>query len=150
MTQTKSILVLNGPNLNMLGTREPDLYGTTTLEMIEADCVKRGKALGLEVTCQQSNDEGTLVTLIQQAIGTYDAIIFNAAAYTHTSVALRDALAMFNGISVEVHISNVYKRDDFRHKSLLAGVVTGVISGFGAASYAAAITAVHENLSQKQ
>ncbi|MGC6529907.1 MAG: type II 3-dehydroquinate dehydratase [Candidatus Puniceispirillaceae bacterium] len=150
MTQTKSILVLNGPNLNMLGTREPDLYGTTTLAMIEADCVKRGKALGLEVTCQQSNDEGTLVTLIQQAIGTYDAIIFNAAAYTHTSVALRDALAMFNGISVEVHISNVYKRDDFRHKSLLAGVVTGVISGFGAASYAAAITAVHENLSQKQ
>ena len=150
MTQTKSILVLNGPNLNMLGTREPDLYGTTTLAMIEADCVKRGKALGLEVTCQQSNDEGTLVTLIQQAIGTYDAIIFNAAAYTHTSVALRDALAMFNGISVEVHISNVYKRDDFRHKSLLAGVVTGVISGFGAASYAAAITAVYENLSQKQ
>ena len=149
MTQMKSILVLNGPNLNMLGTREPELYGTTTLAMIEADCVEKGKELGFDVTCQQSNDEGALVTLIQQAIGTYDAIILNAAAYTHTSVALRDALAMFDGISVEVHISNVYKRDDFRHKSFLAGVVTGVISGFGAASYAAAITAIHEYLGQK-
>ena len=133
----------------MLGTREPEHYGTTTLADIEEACIALANANGYDCVCAQSNHEGELVTYIQQAAGTHEAIIFNAGAYTHTSVALRDALANYQGLSVEVHISNVYKREAFRHKSLLAPVVTGVISGFGAASYHAAICAVDELLSAK-
>lgn len=146
MTKQTSLLILNGPNLNMLGTREPALYGTTTLAMIEENCIALAQANGHDCTCFQSNHEGTLVEQIQKAIGTYDAIIFNAGAYTHTSIALRDALSMYDGISIEVHISNVYKREAFRHKSMLADVVTGVVAGFGAASYHAAIVAADELL----
>ena len=148
MSDTTSILILNGPNLNMLGTREPEIYGTTTLAMIEEACTALGRANGYEVTCFQSNHEGELVTKIQQAKGRHAAIIFNAGAYTHTSVALHDALGIYDGISIEVHISNVHKRETFRHHSYLSGVVTGVIAGFGAASYTAAMTAVDELLSQ--
>lgn len=150
MTTKKSILVLNGPNLNMLGTREPELYGTTTLAMIEDSCAALADANGYDYACAQSNHEGELVTLIQQANGVHDAIIFNAGAYTHTSVALRDALSLYQGISIEVHISNVYKREAFRHKSMLAGVVTGVIAGFGATSYSVAMAAADELLSQDE
>ena len=148
MSDNASILILNGPNLNLLGRREPEHYGTTTLAMIEDSCRALASANGYECDCFQSNEEGALVSQIQQAAGQYDAIIFNAGAYTHTSVALRDALSFYKGISIEVHISNVYKREEFRHKSLLAGVVTGVIAGFGPASYSAAITVADELLSQ--
>ena len=148
MSDKKSILILNGPNLNLLGTREPEHYGTTSLAMIEEACTTLAQANGYECACAQSNHEGELVTFIQQAIGTHDAIIFNAGAYTHTSVALRDALSNYPGIAIEVHLSNVYKREEFRHKSLLAPVMSGVIAGFGPASYYAAISAVDELLSQ--
>ena len=147
MSKKKSILILNGPNLNMLGTREPEYYGTTTLAMIEDNCTALASANGYDCACFQSNHEGELVTQIQQASYVHDAIIFNACAYTHTSIALRDALSMYKGISIEVHISNVYQRESFRHKSMIAGVVTGVVAGFGASSYTAALTAVDELLS---
>ena len=131
----------------MLGTREPEYYGTTTLAMIEDNCTALASANGYDCACFQSNHEGELVTQIQQASDLHDAIIFNAGAYTHTSIALRDALSMYKGISIEVHISNVYQRESFRHKSMIAGVVTGVVAGFGASSYTAALTAVDELLS---
>ena len=134
----------------MLGTREPALYGTTSLAMIEENCTNLAAANGYECACYQSNHEGELVTHIQQAQGVHDAIILNAGAYTHTSIALRDALSMYEGIAIEVHISNVYQRESFRHKSMIAGVVTGVIAGFGASGYVAAITAIDELLSQSQ
>lgn len=148
MSENKSILILNGPNLNMLGTREPEHYGTMSLAMIEEACTSLARANGYDCAFFQSNHEGELVTQIQQAMTVHDAIIFNAGAYTHTSVALRDALSNYTGVSVEVHLSNVYKREEFRHKSLLAPVVTGVIAGFGASSYYAAISVVDELLSQ--
>ena len=131
----------------MLGTREPEYYGTTTLAMIEDNCTALASANGYDCACFQSNHEGELVTQIQQSSDLHDAIIFNAGAYTHTSIALRDALSMYKGISIEVHISNVYQRESFRHKSMIAGVVTGVVAGFGASSYTAALTAVDELLS---
>ena len=131
----------------MLGTREPEYYGTTTLAMIEDNCTALALANGYDCACFQSNHEGELVTQIQQSSDLHDAIIFNAGAYTHTSIALRDALSMYKGISIEVHISNVYQRESFRHKSMIAGVVTGVVAGFGASSYTAALTAVDELLS---
>ena len=131
----------------MLGTREPEYYGTTTLAMIEDNCTALASANGYDCACFQSNHEGELVTQIQQASDVHDAIIFNAGAYTHTSIALRDALSMYKGISIEVHISNVYQRESFRHKSMIAGAVTGVVAGFGASSYTAALTAVDELLS---
>ena len=148
MTHKTSILILNGLNLNMLGTREPEHYGSTTLAMIEENCVALAQANGHDCVCFQSNHEGTLVEQIQNATGQHDAIILNAGAYTHTSIALRDALSLYDGIAVEVHISNVYKREDFRHKSYLSDVVRGVIAGFGASSYHAAIVAVDELLAE--
>ena len=148
MSKTKSILILNGPNINLLGKREPEIYGSTTLAEIEDSCTALAQANGYDCACFQSNHEGELVTQIQKAAGTHDAIIFNAGAYTHTSIALRDALSFYDGVSIEVHISNVYQRETFRHKSLIAGVVTGVIAGFGAASYSTAIAAVDELLSK--
>ena len=149
MSKKTSILILNGPNLNMLGTREPEHYGTMTLASIEDSCSALAAANGYACECFQSNHEGELVSKIQEAIGTHQAIIFNAGAYTHTSVALRDALSNYDGVSVEVHLSNVYKREEFRHKSLLAPVVSGVIAGFGASSYKAALCVVDELLSQE-
>ena len=129
------ILFLNGPNLNLLGTRQPEIYGRTTLADIEALVRERAVRLGAEVEFRQTNQEGELVTWIQQARGRVDAIVLNAAAYTHTSVALRDAIAAAEIPTVEIHISNIHAREEFRHRSLIAAVCHGQISGFGANSY---------------
>jgi 3-dehydroquinate dehydratase-2 len=129
------VLVLHGPNLNLLGTRDPAIYGTTTLAEIDAELARRAAARGAEVECVQSNHEGELVTLIQQARGRVDAIVMNPAAYTHTSIALRDALEAVALPAVEVHLSNLHARESFRHVSLTAARCVGQISGFGAQSY---------------
>ena len=129
------ILFLNGPNLNLLGQREPDKYGHLTLAEIEAKVRQRAKALGVEVDFRQSNLEGELVTWIQQAKGQFQTIVLNAAAYTHTSVALRDAIVAVSIPTIEIHLSNIHAREEFRHKSLIAAVCRGQISGFGAFSY---------------
>jgi len=136
-----NILVLNGPNLNLLGEREPSVYGTTTLKDIEKLVRQRASALSAQVDFRQSNLEGELVTWIQQARGKFQAIILNAAAYTHTSVALRDAITAVGVPTIEVHLSNVHARESFRHQSLIAPVCRGQISGFGAISYVLAVEA---------
>jgi 3-dehydroquinate dehydratase-2 len=142
-----NILVLHGPNLNLLGTREPKTYGATTLAQIDDQIRQRAMRMGEAVECRQSNIEGELVTWIQQALGKYDCIILNAAAYTHTSVALRDAIAAVNIPTIEVHLSNVHAREEFRHHSLIAPVCRGVIAGFGVNSYILALeAAVNLNL----
>lgn len=129
------ILFLNGPNLNLLGQREPEKYGRTTLVEIEALVRREAKARSVEVEFKQSNAEGDLVTWIQQAKGAFDAIVINAAAYSHTSIALRDAIAAVAVPTVEIHLSNIHAREEFRHRSLIAPVCRGQISGFGAFSY---------------
>ena len=129
------ILFLNGPNLNLLGQREPSVYGKTTLTDIEAMVRKRAKELKAEIDFRQSNLEGELVGWIQQSKASFDAIVINAAAYTHTSVALRDAISSVGVPTVEIHISNIHAREEFRHKSLIAAVCKGQICGFGANSY---------------
>ena len=137
-----SVLVLNGPNLNMLGVREPTIYGSTTLDELESMCHERAEALGLIVDFRQSNHEGELVSWIQQARGEHDAIIINAAAYTHTSVAILDALSLAELPVIEVHLSNIYKREAFRHHSYISPVATGVICGLGPQGYLLALDAV--------
>lgn len=129
------ILFLNGPNLNLLGTREPQVYGKTTLGDIEALVRKQAMVRGASVDFRQSNLEGELVGWIQTAKGQFDVIVLNAAAYTHTSVALRDAIAATGIPAIEIHLSNIHAREEFRHKSLIAGVCRGQIAGFGANSY---------------
>ena len=136
------VLVVNGPNLNLLGTREPGVYGRTTLAEIEERMRTLGRELGLDVEFVQSNSEGALVDAIQAAAGNAAAIIANPAAYTHTSVALRDALAAVNLPAVEVHLSNIHAREEFRHTSLTAPACRGVIAGFGAEGYQLALRAV--------
>ena len=138
------ILILNGPNLNMLGTRQPEIYGDTKLQDIEAACQALASKLHMVAECAQSNHEGELVSLIQQASGNHDGIILNAGGYSHTSVAIRDALAMFSGKIIEVHISNIYNREEFRHISMLSAVSDGVIVGLGGNSYTLAIRALAE------
>lgn len=135
------ILFLNGPNLNLLGTREPEKYGHTTLAEIEARVQKRAAESATMVEFRQSNIEGELVSWIQEAKGTFDWIILNAAAYTHTSIALRDAIAAIQVPTIEIHLSNVHAREEFRHKSLIAPVCRGQIAGFGATSYLLALEA---------
>ncbi len=135
------ILVIHGPNLNLLGTRERDVYGTRTLGDINAMLTDEAKKHGVTLTCVQSNSEGELVDAIQGARGNADAIIINPAAYTHTSVALRDAIAAVEIPTIEVHLSNVYAREEFRHRSHVAPVAVGQISGFGAESYRLALLA---------
>ncbi len=142
----KRVLVLNGPNLNMLGTREPATYGTETLADIEKMVKAEGKALGLTVTARQSNHEGELVTWIQEALGKFEAIVINPAAYSHTSVAIHDALRAFGLPVVEVHLSNIHAREPFRHHSYVSAVATGVICGLGAAGYRLALRALAEKL----
>jgi 3-dehydroquinate dehydratase-2 len=144
------VLVIHGPNLNLLGNREPALYGRKTLEQINDGLVSYGKRRGISVSCFQSNHEGAIVEAIQQAIGTADGVIINAAAYTHTSVAVRDALAMLPVPVIEVHLSNIHKREPFRHHSLMAAVVTGQILGLGPDGYALALRALAKMIAPKR
>lgn len=137
-----SVLIVNGPNLNLLGTREPDIYGSTTLADIEAACRRRAASLGLTVDFFQSNSEGALIDRIQAARGRHDAILVNAGAYTHTSIALLDALAAVALPVVEVHLSNIFAREPFRHRSFVSRVADGVVAGLGAYGYELALDAV--------
>lgn len=141
-----AVLVLNGPNLNLLGTREPAVYGTATLADIERACVARGGALGLEVLFRQSNAEGQLIDWVHDSRGQVDAIIVNAGAYTHTSIALMDALAAVAVPVYEVHLSNIYRREPFRHLSHISRVADGVLCGLGPLGYELAIEAVARRL----
>ncbi len=138
----KRILILNGPNLNLLHKRDKKIYGDVSLEKIENDCRELAKELGVEVELRQSNNEGELVDFIQDAIENFDGIIINAAAYTHTSVAIRDALEIFQKPKIELHISNIFKREEFRQNSFLSDVVDAVISGLGVDGYGIALLAM--------
>ena len=140
------IIIINGPNLNLLGEREQSQYGTATLKEIEKACLKKSKELGLEVEFTQSNVEGELVNIIQDSRKKFDGIIINAAAFTHTSVAIRDALNIFKKPIIELHISNIYKREEFRQKSLISDIVTGGIFGLGIDGYILAIISMQKLL----
>ena len=141
-----NIIVINGPNLNLLGEREQSQYGSVTYDELKNNCLKYSKTLEINIEFTQSNIEGEIVTIIQKAKKKYDGLIINAAGFTHTSVAIRDALAIFKKPSIELHISNIYKREEFRHKSMISDVVTGIICGLGANGYILAINALHELL----
>jgi len=143
-TSAPRIVVIHGPNLNLLGSREPEIYGSRSLTDINAMLKDLGGRLGLFIETFQSNHEGDIVDRVQQALGSCDGVIINAGAFTHTSIAIRDALAMLAVPVIEVHISNIHKREPFRHTSLLAGVVTGQIVGLGAAGYGLALQALAE------
>ncbi len=136
------VLVIHGPNLNMLGLREPELYGRTGLVEIDTQLVAMGRQSGLEVSCFQSNHEGAIVDKLQASLGKIDGMIINPAAYTHTSIAIRDAIAILSVPIIEVHLSNIHKREAFRHKSLMADVVTGQIVGLGVNGYYLALRAL--------
>ncbi len=141
-----SILILNGPNLNLLGQRQPEIYGATTLDDIERLCVEKAGVLGIDIEFAQSNDEGAMIDMIHNARGRHGGIILNAGAYTHTSVALMDAVSSVELPVIELHLSNIHAREDFRHTSYIAKVALGVICGFGASGYPMAIEALHEAL----
>jgi 3-dehydroquinate dehydratase II len=141
-----SLLVLNGPNLNLLGTREPTVYGSATLADIECLCRSTAEDLGVTMAFMQSNHEGVLIEAIHSARGVHQGIVLNAGAYTHTSVALRDAISAAEVPTVEVHLSNVHARESFRHRSLIAPVVVGQIAGFGPESYVLALRALRSHL----
>jgi 3-dehydroquinate dehydratase II len=143
---SNNIVVINGPNLNLLGEREQSQYGSVTFDELKNNCLKYSKSLEINIEFTQSNIEGEIVTIIQKAKEKYDGLIINAAGFTHTSVAIRDALAIFKKPSIELHISNIYKREEFRHKSMISNVVTGIICGLGANGYILAINAMHELL----
>lgn len=144
------VLVLNGPNLNLLGTREPDVYGTETLDDIEANCRARAATLGLEIDFRQTNTEGELVDWVQQARGHFDVLIVNAGAYTHTSVALLDALKAVDLPVIEVHLSNIHQREEFRHHSYVSKVALGMICGFGSFGYDLSLEAAARILTKKK
>ena len=140
------IIIINGPNLNLLGEREQSQYGSTTFKEVRENCINKGQEVNLEVEFTQSNIEGDLVNTIQNARKKYDGMIINAAGFTHTSVAIRDALDLFEKPIIELHISNIYKREEFRHKSLISGVVTGGIFGLGSEGYILAIISLQKTL----
>ena len=140
------IIIINGPNINLLGEREQSLYGSTTFEKLKENCINKSKDLGIILEFTQSNIEGEIVNIIQDSIKKYDGIIINAAAFTHTSVAIRDALSVFKKPIIELHISNIYKREEFRHKSLISDVVTGGIFGLGHNGYILAIISMQKIL----
>ena len=142
----ENIIIINGPNLNLLGKREKSHYGNITYSKLEKTCLEYAKNKDINIIFKQSNIEGEIVTIIQQAREKYDGLIINAAGFTHTSVAIRDALTIFKKPSIELHISNIYKREEFRHKSLISGVVTGIICGLGVNGYILAINAMQELL----
>ena len=141
-----NIIIINGPNLNLLGEREQSQYGKITFDDLKNICLEHSKKIGIKLDFQQSNVEGEIVTKIQNARKEYDGIIINAAGYTHTSVSIRDALEIFKKPTIELHISNIYKREEFRQKSLISNVVTGIICGLGSNGYILAINAMHELL----
>ncbi|HWO42646.1 MAG TPA: type II 3-dehydroquinate dehydratase [Candidatus Eisenbacteria bacterium] len=147
MAKKKKILVLNGPNLNLLGQRQPEIYGNLTLQEINKKITTLAKELGVDVVIRQSNSEGELVSWIQEAPKQFGAIVINPAAYTHSSVALRDAITAAGIPTIEVHISNIYRREDFRKHSYIAGAAVGQITGFGAQSYLLGLRAAVEQLS---
>ena len=140
------ILIINGPNLNLLGEREQSQYGNKDYKYLEKICLNKSKELKLDLELKQSNIEGEIVNIIQDARKNYDGIIINAGAYTHTSIAIRDALDVYKRPIIELHISNIYKREDFRHKPLISGVVTGGIFGLGTNGYILAINAMQDLL----
>ncbi|UUX49171.1 type II 3-dehydroquinate dehydratase [Nisaea acidiphila] len=142
MSERPEILILNGPNLNMLGTREPEVYGAETLDDIEAMCAEHAAALDLSVDFRQSNFEGEMVTIIQQARDNAAGIIINAGAYTHTSVAIHDALRVAELPVIEVHLSNIHRREEFRHHSYISAVAEGIIVGLGSQGYTLALDAM--------
>jgi 3-dehydroquinate dehydratase-2 len=144
-----SILILNGPNLNMLGVREPHIYGSLTLDDLEVACQERSEQLGLSMDFRQSNHEGELVSWIQQARTEHDGIVINAGAYSHTSVAILDALILSELPVVEVHLSNIFKREPFRHHSYISAVATGIICGLGPHGYVLALDAISQILHQR-
>ena len=140
------IIIINGPNLNLLGEREQSQYGSTTFDQLKENCLKESNKIGIELEFAQSNIEGELVNLIQDARKTYDGMIINAAGFTHTSVAIRDALDLFKKPIIELHISNIYKREEFRHKSLISDIATGGIFGLGVEGYILAIISIEKIL----
>ena len=143
---TFKILFINGPNLNLLGQREQSQYGTISFDELRDLCVKKSEELDIKIEFKQSNIEGEIVTWIQNAKGIQDGIIINAAGFTHTSVSIRDALQIFNKTKIELHLSNIYNREEFRKKSLISDVVTGGIFGLGSNGYILAIIAIHKIL----
>ena len=150
MSEMTAILVLHGPNLNLLGEREPGIYGSLSLADIDSRLVALGRSLGVEVRCRQSNHEGALIDNLQDARTWAAGVVFNPGGYTHTSVALRDAIAAIRIPVIEVHLSNVYAREEFRHKSLVSAVCRGKISGLGWRSYTLALRALVETLEEEQ
>ena len=143
------IIIINGPNINLLGEREQPQYGSTTFKELKENCLKKGNEIGLKLEFVQSNIEGELVSLIQEARKKYNGIIINAAGFTHTSVAIRDALSLFKKPIIELHISNIYKREEFRHKSLISDISTGGIFGLGAEGYILAIISIQKILNNE-
>ncbi len=150
MAKAPKVLILNGPNLNMLGTRQPEIYGAVTLADIEAACEKRARELGLAAECRQSNSEGELVGWIQAARNDAQAVIINPGGYSHTSVAILDALLAADLPIVEVHLSNIHRREEFRHHSYVSKAAQGVICGFGARGYVMALEALAAQLVENQ
>lgn len=146
----KPVFVINGPNLNMLGLREPDVYGHETLAGLEERCRTKAKALGLDISFRQSNLEGEIVTWIQEARNAASGLILNAGAYTHTSVAIHDALRIAELPLIEVHLTNIYKREPFRHHSYVSSVANGVLCGLGGHGYELALDAIHKILTVKK
>jgi len=147
---SNKIIIINGPNLNLLGEREQSQYGSTTFEKLKENCLKKSNEIGIELDFAQSNIEGELVNLIQDSRKKHDGMIINAAGFTHTSVAIRDALDLFKKPIIELHISNIYKREEFRQKSLISDIVTGGIFGLGVEGYILAIISLQKILNENR